>query len=78
MVMFWLTGVGNPLSVTVMMDVPATPVIIGVPEITPAVLIVIPGGSPDAVNMYGATPPAAPPDTSMGAMVTPTVDAGIL
>jgi hypothetical protein len=65
------------LSVTLIVEVPAAPAAVGAPEIMPAVLIVIPGGSPVAVNVYGAVPPLAPPDTLMLAIATPTVDAGM-
>ena len=76
--MLRLFGRGTVLSVTVMVDVPAVSIAVGVPAITPAWLIAIPAGSPVALKVYGGVPPAAPQDTSMGVMAIPVVDAGIL
>jgi hypothetical protein len=42
-------------AVIVPLNVPA---VVGVPEITPALLIPKPGGRPDAVNVMGAVPVA--------------------
>jgi hypothetical protein len=60
---FAVAGVGASLSVTVMVAVPAAATAVGVPEITPAALMVIPAGRPVAVNVYGSVPPDAPPET---------------
>jgi len=61
-----------------MVAVPAALVSVGVPEITPAVLIEIPAGSPVALNVYAPTPPDAPRVTLIGVIAAPTVDTGIL
>ena len=75
--MLAVAGVGDALSVTVIVAVPATPAVVGVPEMTPAELMVIPAGSPVALNAYGVVPPTAPPETSMLVIAVPTVEAGI-
>lgn len=50
----------DALSVTVTVIVPAALSALGVPDITPAALMVTPSGRPVAVNVYGAVPPDTP------------------
>ena len=69
--------VADAPSVTVIVAVPAAPAVVGVPEITPAALMVRPAGSPIALNVYGAVPPVAPGATLTDVIAVPTVDAGM-
>ena len=78
-VMFLLCP-GDEESVTVMVAVPPAPTAaaVGVPEITPVEeLIAIPVGSPVAPKVYGVLPPETPPETLMGVMVVPALEAGM-
>jgi hypothetical protein len=75
MVMFLVTPA---LSVTVIVAVPAAHAVVGVPDMTPAELIVIPAGSPIAVNVYGDVLPDTALDIFISVIAVPTVDVGIL
>ena len=72
-----MLAVADALSVTVMVAVPDEPAAVGVPEMTPAVLMVIPVGSPVALKEYGVVPPDTPGATLMFVIAVPTVEAGI-
>ena len=72
-----ILAVADAVSVTVIVAVPAGPAVVGVPEITPAPLIVIPAGRPVALNVYGDVPPDTLLVTLMFVIAVPTVDAGM-
>ena len=72
-----MLAVADALSVTVMVAVPAAPAAVGVPEMTPAVLMVIPAGRPVALNVYGVVPPDTPGATLMFVIAIPSVEAGM-
>jgi hypothetical protein len=67
------------LSCTVIIAVPAARTVLGTPEITPVVwLMVNPGGSPAAENVYVPTPPITPTRTLILGIAVSTEELGML